>query len=428
MSYEIEKNENNKVTIKLTISASDVEAGMKHAAEHMSEDTKIPGFRPGKATYEVVKQRVGEMALLEAATEELIRNAFVEAMLEENLETVGQPHFDVEKMAPGNDMIVKVEISLFPNVTKLAEIEKLSVEKKSTEPTSEMIERAKKDLTLMRTEETRAPKDHLLTKGDKAVVNLVMKKDDVVLDGGEGQNHGIYTNETYFIEGFIDQIIGLKEGDEKSFTLPFPKDHYQKHLAGTDVDFTVTINEIFTLKAPTLDDAFAKTLGLKDAADLESKLVENLKRENEVEETMRLDKEVLDKMAEKTSFEEIPDLLINQEVEKMLQELNHTLTQRGMEFDSYLSQMGKSIAELKMDFTPTALRRVEVAILLKHIAEKENIQVEEKDVDTELDNLAARYEDPETKKRIYEPEYREYVTHQLRNRKTIDFLKEKIVK
>lgn len=428
MPYKIEKNENNKVTVILTIPKEEVETGMKHAAKHISEDTKIPGFRPGKAPYDVVKKRVGEMKLLEAASEELIRTAFLRAMIEEDLETVGQPYFDAEKMAPGNDMVVKAEIALYPHVIELANIPKLSVKQKDTTPTEELIKRAKKDLAMMQTKEVRASKDHGITQGDKAVMSLTMKKDGVVLEGGEGQNHGVYTGEEYYIEGFKTEIMELKEGEEKTFTLKFPDEHYQKHLAGRDIDFTVKINEIFELDSPDIDDDFAKTVGLKDLKELDEKIIENLKRENEAEEQLRLDKEVLDLVSEKTKFEEIPDILVNQEVEKMLHELKHNISQKGMDFDTYLSGLNKSIAELKLDFTPTGLKRVQVAILLKEVAKQEKIKPEEKEIDEELDRIAEQHKDEKTKKKIFEPIYRDYIAQQMRNRKTIEFIKGKIVK
>ncbi len=428
MSHKIEKNKDNKVEMTLTIPAAEVEAGMKHAAEHLAEETNIPGFRPGKASYDVIKQRVGEMKLLEAAAEELIRAAFLAAMIEEDLNVVGQPHFDVEKMAPGNDMVVKVEIALYPQVLELADYNSFTIEKKQTKPSQELIDQAKKDLTLMQTKETRKPAGEKLENGDKVVLNLSMKKDGVVLEGGEGQNHAIYTGETYYVEGFIDQILGLAEGESKTFTLKFPADHYQKNIAGQDIEFTVEVKEIFKLEAPAIDDEFAKKLGLKNAADLEEKLVKNLTRENEMEEAMRQDKAVLDKIAEKTKFEKIPDLLVNEEIERMLQELKHNIVEKGMDFEEYLKQLGKTLPELKLDFTPAALRRVEVGILLKEVAKRENVSVSADEVDAELDKIAAQYEDEKIKKQVFAPEYRDYVEHQMKNRKTIDLLKDKIVK
>ncbi|MFA6130794.1 MAG: trigger factor [Patescibacteria group bacterium] len=418
----------NKAIFTLTIPADEVLHGMKHAAEHMSEESSIPGFRPGKAPYEVVKQRVGEMKLLEAAAEELIRKAFVEAMIAEDLETLGQPYFNAVKMAPGNDMVITAEVALYPKIIELADFNKLSVERKNVEPTKETIESAKKELATMQTKEVRKTAGEILEKGDKAVVNLVMKKDGVVLEGGEGQNHGIYTGEAHYIDGMVDKILGAKEGEERTFTLPFPKDHYQKHLAGQNIDFTVTVKEIFRLEAPTIDDAFAKTLGFDSLAKLEEKLLENLRAENQHEEEIREDREILDLLAEKSKFEEIPDLLLNQEIEKMIQELQHSIKERGLEFEAYLKSINKSLADLKLDFSAPALRRVQVGLILKKISEDQKIIVPEDVIDKELDDIAAEYDNAEIKKRVYEPVYREYVRHQKKNRMTIDFLKSKMVK
>lgn len=428
MTYTYETND-NKAVFTITVPKEDVSEAMKGAATELAQESKIPGFRPGKADYETVKKRVGEMKILEAALEGLIRDNFVKAMIKENLETVGQPYFDVKKMAPGNDLVFTAEIALFPGVTKVADYENLSVEKKDTEPTQELIDQAKQDLTMMQTKEARAEKGHAVEKGDKAVVSMGMKKEGVVVEGGESQDHGIYTGEEHYIPGFVDEIIGLKEGDKKTFTLKFPTGHYQKHLAGADIDFDVEIKEIFKLEAPELNDEFAKSVGVENAKALDDKLKENLKAENEREEEMRQDRAVLELLAEKSTFETFPDILVNQEIEKILHELRHQVSQQGLEFEQYLGRIKKSLPELKLELTPNAIQRIKVAILLKEIAKKENIAVDEKELDAELDRVAEQYKDnEEARKRVYDPQYREYVRNQMQNRKTINFLKEKMVK
>jgi trigger factor len=426
MAYTL-KTENNKATFTLTIDLETVERGMQHAAEHLSKDTKIPGFRPGKAPYDIVKQRFGEMALLEAAAEDLIRAEFMQAMMAENLEVVGQPYFDAEKLAPGNPIVVKAEVALAPKVKKLADWKKLSVKAESTEPKKETIERAKKDLTMMQTKEMRAKSDTKLKKGDKAVVDLTMKEGGVVLEGGEGQSHGIYTNEPHYIEGFVEKIIGAKEGEEKKFSLSFPEDHYQKHLAGKDIDFEVTVKEIFHLETPELDDDFAKKLGLKDAADLEEKLKANLVMEAETEERKRQEQEVIEAIIAKSTFEEVPDLLVNQEIERMIQELEQQVKQQGRELDEYLKSIGKSLAELKIDFTANALKRIQASMVLKAISEDEKVAVDEKEIDAELDRQAETYGE-EAKKMIYSPEYRARIEAQMKQKAIIDLLLDTIVK
>lgn len=429
MAHQIQHLDDNKVKITVTIPAEEVAEACKTAAAHMAEEITIPGFRPGKAPYEVVKQKVGEMAILEHAAEDLVRSSFLAVMVEADLDTVGQPYFSMDKLAPGNDFVYTAELALMPKVTKLADYSALSVEKKDIEPTKELVEEAKGDLVRMQTKEVRAEAGRKLEKGDKAVVNMTMKQDGVVLEGGEAKNHGVYTNESYYVPGFVDEILGLAEGEEKTFALKFPDEHYQKHIAGKDVEFTVKLNEIFLLQTPAFDDAFAATVGLKNSAELEEKLQENLREENRAEEARRLDKAVLDLVAEKSTFDAIPDLLVNQEIEKMTHELEHQVETQGLDFKQYLSSIGKSMADLKLDFAAPALQRIKVGIILKEISKKEDVKADDAEVDAELDKIASQFDEKdENRQRVYEPQYRDYIERQMINRKTIDLLKEKIVK
>lgn len=429
MSYTIEKTTTQSVKIHITIPKEQVSAGMEHAAEHMGENLTLPGFRPGKAPYAAVRAKLGDMALLEHAAEELIRAALTEALLAEDLDIVGSPYFTVEKMAPDNDLVFTAELALMPAVTKLADYAKLTVTAESVEPSEETFAQAKRDLQRMRQTEARAEAGTKLTQGHKAVVDLSMKKDGVSVEGGDAKNHGIYTNEPHYIPGFVDAIMGLQEGGEKTFTLKFPEDHYQKHLAGSDVEFSVKLNEIFEINTPELDDAFAKSLGMENAAKLEEKLKENLTLEKKNEEDRRQEKAVLELLAEKSTFEEINDLLVNQEIDKMVQELRVWVTENGMEFDEYLKSINKSVTDMKLDFTPQAITRIKVALVIKEIAKKEGIKADEKDVDAELDRIAEMVsKDPEAKERVYSPQYRDRVENQLVNRKVIDFLKKTMVK
>lgn len=429
MSHSVERISDNKIKITVTIPAAEVEEACKEAAAHLSKEANIPGFRPGNAPYDVVKQRFGEMAILEHAAEDLVRSSFVEAMIDEDLETVGQPFFSMDKLAPGNDFVYSAEVSLMPAVTKLADYASLEVKRGDVEPSEKLIDEAANDLLRMRTKEVRAEAGRALIKGDKAVVHLAMKKDGVPLEGGDAQNHGVYTNEPHYVAGFVDNILGMKEGEEKTFSLKFPDDHYQKHIAGQDVDFTVKLNEIFTTEVPPFDDEFAATFGMKTADELRDKLRENLRMENETEESRRLDKAVLDLVADKSSFQEIPDLLVNQEIDKMIHELEHHVETQGMEFAEYLKNIKKTIPELKLDFAAPALQRIKVSLVIKEIQKKEGITVPDTDVDAELDQIASQFKpDDENRKRIYEPAYREYVAQQLTNRATINKLKDIIVK
>lgn len=429
MAHSVEKVSDNLVKITVTVPKDKVAEAMVVAATHLSSVMNIPGFRPGAATYDVIKQKVGEMKILEEATENLIRASLGAALIEEDLDIVGQPHFTMDVMVPGEDLVYSAEIALMPKVKKLADYKALSIESKPTEATPEVIAEAKKDLARMQIKETRALAGHKLEQGNKAVINLTMKKEGVVLEGGESQNHGVYTNEPHYIDGFVTQILGLAEGEEKTFTLKFPSDHYQKHLAGSDIDFTVRLNEAFHLEAPEIDDAFAKKLGMEDLAMLEMKLKENLEMETVVNEKRRQERECLDLLAQKSEFDVIPDVLVNQELERMMRELEHSVGENGMELKDYVKSLGKTIAELKMDFTPTALTRVKVALLIREIGKQEKIDVDAALIDAELDKIAESVGDnKEYRDRIYEPEYRDFVESQMRNRAVVEHVMKVMVK
>lgn len=426
MKYSVEKTK-GKAIITITIEKAEVESAMKKSAETLSKEKEIKGFRKGKAPYEIVKEQFGEMFIFEHSAEELIRAHFVDVMLKEDLNTVGQPYFNTEVFAPGNDIIVTAEIALFPEVKKLADYEKPKVEKPDTNPSAKDIETAKADLARMQTKETIKENGGALEKGDKAIINMTMKKEGVVLEGGESQDHAIYTAEGHYIPGIIDEMLGLKKGDKKTFTLPFPEDHYQKHLAGQPIDFEIEIKDIYGLEVPKIDDSFAKNIGLKDAKELESKLTENLKAEKESESMRELEQLTLDYMIENSTFGDIPDILINQEIEKMIQELKQNIEAQGMNLDDYMKRIDKSLADLKLDFSTNALKRIKASIIVQAVAEKEKIKPDSKEIDQELDKLAERYGEEE-KKMIYSPQYRDFFEEQLKNKKVVEFLIEKLTK
>lgn len=426
----IQKEELPKKKIKLTITVTPEEmtSFLQEAAEHISQETQIPGFRQGKAIYEAVKRHVGEMKILEQALEPMIRTFYVRALLENNLETVGSPKIDVEKMALGNDLVFTTESTLMPQVTTLANFDSLCVEAKKIDVTKEDVEKTLKELQRFQTKEVRAKKETSATKEHKIVVDMNIKKNGVSIEGGQGKGHGIYLNEPYYIPGFVEKVTGMKEDEQKNFDLAFPKEHYQKHLAGEQATFEVSLKEIYDLEPPALDDVFAKNLGQKDLESLKTLLKENLQKEQEQEEKLRQEKAILELLVEKSRFDELPDLLVNEEIQKMIEELQYHITQQGLDFQDYLTKMKKTLAELKLDFTQEAIKRIQVALILRHVAKTEHFSIETKKIDEEVEKQIQGQENEENKKQLSSAEYRNYLAVILKNRKVIDFLCKKMIK
>ena len=368
------------------------------------------------------------MKLLEEALEPIIRKSYVEAVLAKNIETVGSPKIDVEKLAPGNDIVFTAEVARMPKVLSLTDYTKLSITAKPVEISEKEIDQALGDIQKMQTKEIRVQSGTQIGEKDKVVLSMNIKKEGIAIDGGQSPNHAIYLSEDYYIPGFKEQLVGMKEGEKKTFTLPFPKEHVQKMLAGSNVDFDVSIKEIYKLEPLEIDDVFASSLGVKDLKELKEKISTNLRDEKDVEEKTHQEKEMFEMLVKKSQFEEIPDLLLNEEINKMIDELKRNVESQGLEFETYVSNLKKTLAQLKIDFTPQALTRIKVAIALHAIADKEKVELKDEETDAELDKIAERYEDPEMKKRVYEPSFRDYIERVLVNRKVISLLRQIIVK
>jgi trigger factor len=235
-------------------------------------------------------------------------------------------------------------------------------------------------------------------------------------------------NEEYYIPGFKEELVGMKEGEKKTFTLSFPKEHAQGLLAGKDVEFNVEVKELFNLQPPELNDEFAKKIGMETMQALRDAISTNLEAEKSREAQAKEEKEMLELIANKTKFDDIPDLLVNEEINKMVLELQRAVEAQGVEFDTYVKNLGKTLADMKLDFTPQALMRVKVAIIMREIARKEDVKVDEKELDAELDRIAGQYEEKETKEQVFSPQYRDYMTHLMTNRQVIDLLRGMMVK
>ena len=425
---QIEQKEKNTIKLTITITVNEAQPYLEEASNRLASGSAIPGFRPGKAPYDIVKSRFGEMKIYEEALETIVRKSYVEAILANNLETVGSPKIDVVKLAPENDIVFTAEVSKMPQTTSIADYEKLEVKANDASVTDNDIELALNDLRRMQTKEVRAENGTEITDKDKIIVSMNMKKDGVPVEGGQSPNHAIYLTEDYYIPGLKEKVVGLKENDNKTFLLKFPKEHVQKILAGNEVEFEITIKEIYHLETPEVNDEFSKTLGMKDLENLKTTISTNIQKEKNQEERFRQEKEMLELIAKNSRFDEIPELLLNEEINKMIHELKQGVEAQGHDFNEYLKNINKTVTQMKVEFSTQAMTRIKVALIMKTIANDKNIKIKEEDIDNEIDNVAKQYDNEEAKKKIFSPEYRDQAEQMMKNRKVIDLLRETMVK
>ncbi|MBU0649403.1 trigger factor [Patescibacteria group bacterium] len=427
MSYTIEKLPKGVTQINFEIPPAEVEPFLQTAAQELSKQTTIHGFRPGHVPYEMVKQKFGETAIWEKALESVVRKNFVHVVAKENLETIGSPEINVEKLAPGNPLVFVMKVASVPQITKMADYKTKKLERKKVEINQEKVDKTIQDLSKMQTKEKIV--ERAATKADKIVVDMDIERDNVAIEGGASKDFQVYLSEENYIPGLCDQLIGLKKDDEKKFALEFPKEHYQKNLAGKKADFKIKAKQVYELEPPQINNEFAKSLGQDSLEKLKSLIHVNLEQEDQLKEEAKLEHKLFEQIIGDSKFSDIPDLLVNDEINKMINELKFNVEKQGMKFDDYLKQIKKDLGQLKIDMAAEAMRRIKAALLIQEIATRENVQVAEKELDEEQDRQAGQFkENDEQRKKIYSPEYRDYLKTVLRNRKAIQLLKENMIK
>jgi len=410
--------------LTIEVGQDEITNTLEKAAQEISTEKPLPGYRPGKAGFDAVAKHYGEQAVYEAALPRIVQRYYVKAVKGNNLDTYGEPEINVTKLAPGNPIEFTATVALVPEVTNLADPSELKIETKEAKVEAAEVDGTLKELARMQTKEIRATRE--VQDKDKIVVDMHLKKGGVPVEGGDAHDHGIYLDEEYYVPGLKEKVLGMKEGEEREFQLSFPKDHFQKMLAGAKVDFKVKVKEVYELQHPEMNDEFAKSLGQENMDKLRELLEANILKDKQQKEQQRIEGEILNKLVSKSRFGDIPERMINTEVERMMQELSQSVAQRGIKFEDYLKNIKKTMEELKLEFAKQATERVKVALVVRAFGEQEKVEVADADVLAEVEQLMNHYnKDPEAQKTIRSEEYQDYIRTNLRNRKVVEILREK---
>ena len=427
MKVDKKNLEKSQIEISVELSLEEFKPYIEKGVQKISQEVKIEGFRPGKAPFEILKKKIGEMTILEEAAKIAV-NKTLEKVFTEHIkeEIVGQPQVDISKLAPENPFGYRVVASVLPKI-ELGEYRGLDLKRKEVAISEEELKKAFDQLREMRVKEAIA--DKKLEEGDKAIVDIKMYLDKVPLEGGQSQDTAVIIGKDYLVPGFDKKLIGAKKGDERNFELPYPKDYYQKNLAGKMVEFSVKIKEVYSRELPELNDEFAKTLGAKNISELKESFSKNMKEEKAHEAEHKLESEIIEKIAKDTKFGELPEVLVNSEAQNMIAELEQTVVNQGGKFQDYLDSLKKTRDQLLLDLAPNALNRVKGALIIREIAVKEKIQVTEKEIDEKLDELLEQYKGYKgVEEKLKQPAYRQFLHNSITNRKVIKKLAELNIK
>ena len=419
--YELKKLPKSQVEILVTISHDELKPFIEQATQKLSEQTKIDGFRPGKVPLDILKKRVGEMKILEEAAALTVEKSYVEIATKEKLEPLGSPKIDFEKLAPDNDFVYKATINLIPEV-KIGDYKSVKIKEQAIKVTDEDINKIIEEVRNQKA--TEVLENKAVEQGDRVEIDFDIFRDNVPIESGAQKKYPLIVGSGHFIPGFEEQLIGLKTNEAKEFELKFPEKYHNSNLAGKPAKFKVKLLAVYKRTLPELNDDFAKSVGGETLGKLKEQIKQHVEHEEHHKEEERVEIEMLEKLIEKSQVGEIPDVLVNSEVNKMLQELESNISRQGLKFEEYLKHLNKTTEQMKLEFVPQAIKRVKGALLTRTIFLAEKMEISESEVDKEIEAAGKMYQQyPDMLKNLQTPEYREYIRNMMGNNKVMDFLK-----
>jgi len=411
--------------ITVTVAGNEMNGYFEQAAANLSQNIKISGFRSGKAPIDTVEKKVGSQELFNEAAGIAVRRTLPKVLMEHKIDSLGIPDIKILKIAKGNDFEYKAEIAVLPKVL-LPDYKKIvsGVKKQKTEISDKEISDA-----LMFLRKSRASFVQIgrgAVKGDRVNIDFsAVDEQGVEIKNGEQKNQPLIIGDSLFIGDFEENLIGLKSGDCKEFQVKFPENYYDKEISGKTVNFKVKVNLVEEIILPEEKDDFAESLGKFDGLEsLKKSIREGLILEKELREQERWAREALRKIADKSEMD-IPEILVNSELERVLDNLKANVAQTGLRFEDYLGHIKKTIDDLKKDNRKEAENSVKVNLVLKNIGDKENIEVSEKEAEERLNTeLLKHYKSiDEARKKIDLPRLKDYYYGIIRNEKVIGLLK-----
>ncbi len=420
MEVKINKVSSNQLELEIEIPASQTESYFELAASELSKDMKVNGFRPGKVPVEIVEREKGSQNLYNQAANLAIQRTLGKAALENKIEMIGQPDIVITQIVRGNPMKYKAKVWVIPEI-KLANYQGLEVKKQEIKVEDKELD---KSLEYLRKSRMKLVTINRPAKiGDRVEIDFTTQIGGVMMEGGESKNHPVILGDNRFIPGFEKELEGMKAGEEKEFSLKVPADWPRENLVNKDLDFRVKINLVQERDIPEPSDEFAKSLGNFESLDkLKQNIKEGLFTEKELREKERIRMELIEKVA-KDSQIDIPEILIENELEKMIGELEHNVLSMGLEFDRYLREIKKTTEDLKKEWRNQAEKRVKIGLVLREIIKKEKIEANEEEITDKANETLKQYPGIEEAGKNIDPvRLREYAENVIKNEKAFQLL------
>lgn len=412
--------ENNDVKFTIEFSAEEFENAQIKAYQQNKDKFQIDGFRKGKAPRSIIEKRYGEGVFFEDAIDELFRENYGKALAELELEVIDSPRAEFGKIAKGEGFTTTITVACYPIVDvkdyKGVEIDKVVQEVKDEDIDKEIEALQKRNARMVLVE--RPAKE-----GDTVLLDYSGFVGDDQFEGGTAECQELKLGSGMFIPGFEEQLVGATPGEKKDVTVTFPEDYHAEDLAGKEAVFHCLVHEIKEEQLPELDDEFAKDVSEFDTLEeLKNSTRERLEKYAKASEERQMQDAALAKVVEANEVE-IPSVMIEDEIDRMIQELDQQLRYQGLSVDQYVEFVGKDAKAFRDELRPDAERQVKTRMLLNGIAEAEKIEVSQEELEKELEDMAVQYQTTADKlKEMIGVENINFLQKDMKIKKAIEFI------
>jgi trigger factor len=416
----------SEVEMTISVEWSEWSKELPHAVEHLSEHIKIAGFRKGKVPQALLEKKIGKQALLDEAAEHVIQKVYGKILAQEKIDAIGRPKAEIVRAADGESLVFTAVTAIAP-VLKLGEWKQLVTKiNEAFVKNTVVIDEDTLNKEIQRLAESRAKLitvNRAAKNGDTAVVDFEVLRDGVRIEGGLGKQHPLVLGSGAFIPGFEEQVVGMQAGEEKSFELTFPEKYHAKHLAGNPATFKVKLTAVQEKDVPMIDDAFAQSLGkFTTLAELQQNFREGMLEEKKQQANEERRASILDVLVEASTVE-LPKVLTDEELVRMLREFEYQIQNMGMELEAYLTGLNKTKEDLFKEWEPQAKKRVTAALALAEVAKEQEIEPAQEEVESEMNKTLQYFRSiNKAEKDVDMTMLFHHAKERLQNEKVFDFL------
>ena len=429
MTFTTKKLPDSIVELTVNLERRDLIPYVAQVKDYLTKKARIDGFRPGRAPQEKALSRMDEDKIREESLRVAVESSLSDVLAREDFDVIRQLDFKIKENS-SERLIYQTRLLIFPKFI-LGNYKGLGIKRRKITVTESEVKSAIDELVDLRTvfNEVERPAQ----KGDRVEVDFTVRYKGEVIEGGRSENHPIILGKGKFVPGFEENLFGMSKGETRHFTLKIPADFYQKSIADKVLDFEVVMKKVEDRVVPKLDDDFAKSLGnFGSLRELMASVKEGLTMEKEIRERDRVRLAILTKIASMTDVE-VPRLLVEERLDKMIQDLDSELHQRGLELGLYLAQINKTQDELRRDWRSQAESQVKMDLITKAVAKEEKLRVDEGEVEEELEIILQRYllsegkDGAELLREIDTSELKNKIRDTLLNEKVLEFLEKQNV-